>query len=145
MPDKLEEFVKNLQREIIQREIGDHNEKIVNLCYNPQNWGKPQQEEITVLEEQRGGPKEYFLGLFLKIENDLIIKANFITDGCGVMIATGSQLTILIEGKSIEFTEKLKPEDINNALMGIPRDEMHCIDLAINTLKTAIKKYKREK
>ena len=31
MPDKLEEFVKNLQREIIQREIGDHNEKIVNL------------------------------------------------------------------------------------------------------------------
>lgn len=145
MPDKLEEFVKNLQREIIQKEIGDHNEKIVNLCYNPQNWGKPPQEEITVLEEQRGGPKEYFLGLYLKIENDLIIKANFITDGCGMMIATGSQLTILIEGKSIEFTEKLKPEDINNALMGIPRDEMHCIDLAINTLKTAIKKYKREK
>lgn len=145
MPDKLEEFVKNLQKEIIQKEIGDHNEKIVNLCYNPQNWGKPPQEEITVLEEQRGGPKEYFLGLYLKIENDLIIKANFITDGCGVMIATGSQLTILIEGKSIEFTEKLKPEDINNALKGIPRDEMHCIDLAINTLKTAIKKYKREK
>lgn len=145
MPDKLEEFVKNLQREIIQKEIGDHNEKIVNLCYNPQNWGKPPQEEIIVLEEQRGGPKEHFLGLYLKIENDLIIKANFITDGCGVMIATGSQLTILIEGKSIEFAEKLKPEDINNALMGIPRDEMHCIDLAINTLKTAIKKYKREK
>ena len=145
MPNKFDEFAENLQKEIIQKEIGDHNEKIVSLCYNPQNWGKPPQEEITVLEEQRGGPKEYFLGLYLKIVNDLIIKANYITDGCGVMIATGSQLTILIEGKSIEFTEKLKPEDINNALMGIPRDEIHCIDLAINALKSAIKKYKREK
>ncbi len=144
MPDKFNEFVKNLQKEIIQKEIEDHNEKIVNLCYNPQNWGKPPKEEITVFEERRGGPKEYFFGLYLKIENDIIIKANFRTDGCGVMIATGNQLTLLIEGKSIEFAENLKPKEINNALMRIPPDEKHCIDLAINTLKTAIKKYKHE-
>jgi len=28
--------------------------------------------------------------------------------------------------------------------MGLPKDEKHCADLAINTLKTAIEKYKQE-
>jgi NifU-like protein involved in Fe-S cluster formation len=137
--------VKKLQKEIIQKEINDHNEKIVSLFYNPQNWGKPPKEEITVFEEKRGGLKGYSLGIYLKIENGIIIQANFITDGCGVMVATGSQLTLLIKDKSIEFAENLKPEDISNALIGIPPKEEHCLDLAINTLRNAIKKYKHEK
>ncbi|MFX1374548.1 MAG: iron-sulfur cluster assembly scaffold protein [Promethearchaeota archaeon] len=144
MPENFENFVDNLQKEIMKREIDDHNERIVNLCYDPQNWGKPPKETITVMEERRGGPKGYFLGLYLKIEKGIIIKANFITDGCGVMIATGSQTTILLEGQSIEFAENLKTEDIEKALMGLPKDEKHCTELAINTLKRVIEKYKQE-
>ena len=142
MPKNFDEFVENLQKEIIKMEIKDHNEKIVSLCYNPQNWGKPPMEDITSLEEQRGGPKNYFLGLYFNIENKIIKKVNFLTDGCGVMIATGSQITILLQGKTIEFAENLKTEDINKALMGIPENEEHCLDLAIKTLRSAIKKYK---
>ncbi|GAG91979.1 unnamed protein product [marine sediment metagenome] len=142
MPKKLDEFVENLQKEIMKMEIEDHNERIVSLCYNPQNWGKPLMEDITSFEEQRGGPKNYFLGLYLKIKNNIIKKANFLTDSCGVMIATGSQTTILLEGKTIEFAENLKSEDIENALMGIPENEKHCLDLAVKTLKSAIKRYK---
>ena len=145
MPKKFDEFVDKLQREIIEIEINTHNEKIVNLCYNPQNWGKPPKKEITISEERQGGPKGYFFGLYLKIENNIITKANFLTDGCGVMIATGSQTTILIKGHSIEIAEKLKGEDINSALMGLPNDEEHCLDLAIKTLKCAIEKYKSGK
>jgi nitrogen fixation NifU-like protein len=145
MPKKFDEFVDKLQREIIEIEINTHNEKIVNLCYNPQNWGKPPKDEITISEEGKGGPKGYFLGLYLKIENNIITKANFLTDGCGVMVATGSQTTILIKGHSIEFAEKLKGENIDSALMGLPNDEKHCLDLAIETLKSAIEKYKSGK
>lgn len=144
MPDKFDEFVKKLQKEIFQKEIEDHNEEIVNQCYNPQNWGKTPKEEITVFEERRGGPKEYFLGLFLKMENDIITKANFRTNGCGVIIATGSQLTLLIEGKSIEFAENLKSVDIDNALKGLPEDEIYCADFVIETLKYIIEKYKQK-
>ena len=144
MSENFEKFVEKLQKKIIKKEIKDHNERIVTLCYNPQNWGKPLKEKISVLEERRGGPKGYFLGLYLMIDNNLIVKANYVTDGCGVMIATGSQTTILIEGRSIEFAENLKVEDLDKALMGLPKDEKHCADLAINTLKTAIEKYKQE-
>ncbi|MFX0167523.1 MAG: iron-sulfur cluster assembly scaffold protein [Candidatus Hodarchaeota archaeon] len=144
MSENFEKFVEKLQKKIIKHEIKDHNERIVNLCYNPQNWGKPSEENITVLEERRGGPKGYFLGFYLMIEDDLIVKANYITDGCGVMIATGSQTTILIEGQSIKFAENLGVEDLDRALMGLPKDEKHCADLAIVTLKSAIEKYKQE-
>jgi len=61
------------------------------------------------------------------------------------MIATGSQTTILIKGHSIEFAEKIKGEDIDKALMGLPNNEEHCLDLTIETLKSAIEKYKSRK
>jgi hypothetical protein len=54
-------------------------------------------------------------------------------------------MTLLIEGKPIEYAESLKSEDINDALMGIPYDEKYCNDLAIDTLKNAIQKYQLEK
>lgn len=142
MPQDFDEFVEKLQKKIMKLELEEHNEKIVKLCYNPQNWGKPPNEEITVSEELRGGPKSYFLGLYLKVENDIITKANFITDGCGVMIATGSQTTILVEGNSISYAENLTSEDIDSELMGLPESEKHCADLSIETLKRAIKNYK---
>jgi NifU-like protein involved in Fe-S cluster formation len=141
MPNNFDVFVKNLQKEIIQKEIKDHNRKIVELYHNPKNWGKPPKEEITVFEEKREDPKGYFLGLYLKIENDVIIKANFITDGCGVMVATASQLTIIITGKSIDYAKNLKPDYIINTLKGIPPDEIDCVHLALKTLKNAIEKY----
>ncbi|MFX1379215.1 MAG: iron-sulfur cluster assembly scaffold protein [Promethearchaeota archaeon] len=142
MPDKLDKFVKALQKEIIQKEILDHSEKIVELFYNPQNWGKPPKEEITVFEERKDDVKGYFLGLYLKIKKDVIIRANFITDGCGVLVASASQLTIIITDKSVEFADNLKPEYLINKLNGVPINEIHYIDFAIKTLKNAIQKYK---
>ena len=143
MPNDFDKFVESLQKEIIKKEIEDHNKKIVNLFHNPQNWGKPPKKDITVFEENRGGPKDYFLGLYLKIEDDIIVKANFITDGCGVMVATGSQTTLLIEGRSIEYAESLKPENIDEALLSLPDDEKHCAELAIGILRRTIQKYKK--
>lgn len=141
MNKDFDQFVENLQKEIIKKEIKDHNERIVDLFHNPINMGKPPDEEITVFEERRGGPKGYFLGLYLRIKDRMIMKAHFETDGCGVMVAVGSQLTLLLEGKSIEFAKNLKPEEIEKALMGIPQDEIHCINLANDTLKSIIRKY----
>ena len=144
MPNDFDEFVDKLQKEIIKEDIKNHNEIIVKLFNSPKNWGKLPKEEISVFRERRGGPKGYFLGLYLKIENDKVIKANFITDGCGVMVATGSQTTILIEGKSLHFAKNLKPEDIDKALNGLPEDEKHCADFVIETLRDIIEKYKQE-
>ena len=82
---------------------------------------------------------------FLKINDGIIEKANFITDGCGASVATASETTKLIEGKSLEFAEKLEPKDIDDALKGLPEDHKHCAELSVRTLRRALDKYKRER
>ncbi|MFX1392970.1 MAG: iron-sulfur cluster assembly scaffold protein [Promethearchaeota archaeon] len=139
-----DEFVNKLQKEIIDKELEQYNEYVVKLFHNPKNWGKPPEYEISVWHAYEG-PCGDTMQFFLKINDNIIEKANFITDGCGATVAAGSQTTLMIKGKPIEFAEKLSPEDIDKALQGLPEDHKHCAELAIRTLKHSIEKYKYNK
>ncbi|MFX1401482.1 MAG: iron-sulfur cluster assembly scaffold protein [Promethearchaeota archaeon] len=139
--DDFDKFVENLQEEIIENELEDYNEYIVELFHNPKNWGKPPDEEITVSQTYEG-PCGDTMHFFLKIKDNIIEKASFITDGCGASVAAGSQTMLLVEGKTLDYAEDLKPEDIDEALKGLPEDHKHCAELAVRTLKNAIGKYK---
>jgi len=139
--DKFDEYVENLQKIIFEEEIKEFNERIVKLYHDPKNWGKPLDDEITVSKTYEG-PCGDTMSFFLKIKNNVIEKANFLTDGCGESVATGCQTTLLIENKSVDDAEKLKPEDIDAALNGLPENHKHCTELAIRTLKRAIDDYK---
>ena len=135
-------FVEKLQKEIIDKEIQDFNEHIVNLFHNPKNWGKP--VNFTISHSYKG-KKNDTMDFYLTIQDDIIKSANFFTDGCGATVATGSQTTLLIEGKSLEYAESLKPEDIDLALKGLPDDHKHSLELAVNALRTLIAKYKAKR
>ena len=139
--DRFDKFVEEIQKEIIEEVIEKYNKYIVELLQHPKNWGKPKSSEISVWHAYEGSCGDT-MQFFLKIENDIIKKANFITDGCGASVATGSQATILIEGKPLEFVEGLKPFDIDKALGGLPNDHKHCAELALKTLIRAIEKYR---
>ena len=141
--DEFDDFVDKLQQEIIEKELEDFNPYVVKLFHNPPNWGKPSDEKITLSNSFRGSCGD-LMQFFLKVENDKIVKANFITDGCGASVAAGSQITLLIEGNTLKFAEDLTPEDIDKALHGLPKDHKHCAELAVRTLRELIKKY-REK
>ncbi len=142
--DDFDEFVNKLQKDIIDKELKDYNERIVELYHNPINWGQPPEEEITETHAYEG-PCGDTMQFFLKIKNNKIEKANFITDGCGATVACGSQTTMLIEGRSLEFAENLKSKDIEKALNGLPEDHKHCAELAKRTLRRLIEKYKYKK
>jgi len=133
--------IDDLQTKINEKEIEEHNDYIVELLQNPKNWGIPSDKEISV-SQAFTGPCGDTMKLFLKIKDGIIEKANFVTDGCGASVATASQTTQLIEGKSLDYAEKLKPIDIDEALKGLPEDHKHCAELAIKTLRRLINKYK---
>ncbi|TFG00338.1 MAG: iron-sulfur cluster assembly scaffold protein [Promethearchaeota archaeon] len=141
--DSFDEFVDNLQQQIIEDELKEYNEYIVNLFHNPKNWGKPEDGEFTV-EKAYKGPCGDTMQFFLKIEDDAIKDAHFLTDGCGASVATGSQATLMTIGKSLDEVQNLTPEEIDEALHGLPDDHKHCAELAVRTLKKAIKKYKKK-
>ncbi|MFZ6017723.1 MAG: iron-sulfur cluster assembly scaffold protein [Nitrospirota bacterium] len=79
--------------------------------------------------------------IWLKINNDIIIRATFMTNGCGTTIASGSMVTEISKGKSIKEALKISQQDILDALGGLPEGNRHCALLAANTLKEAISEY----
>lgn len=139
--EEFDEFVAQLQEEMRQKELEEYNEYIVDLFHDPVNWGKPDEEEITV-EQKYQGPCGDTMVFYLKIKDNLIEKANYITDGCGASVATGSQTMKMINGITLEEAEKLTPEQIDDALHGLPEDHKHCAELAVRTLRRALDKYK---
>lgn len=138
-----DKLLEKVHKEILEEEIEHFNDYIVQLFYEPKNWGKPPDKEINVAQSYTG-PCGDTIQFFLKINNNIIEKVNFITDGCIAAIATASQTTVLIEGKSLKFAERLKAKDIDRALKGLPKDHKHCAKLALGALNRAIKKYKKK-
>ena len=139
--DDLDKWVEEIQKEIDEEEIKRYNKYIVELFQNPKNWGKLKDNEISVWHAYEGSCGDT-MQFFLKIKEDRIEKIKFITDGCGATVATGSQITMMVEGETLEFAERLQPIDLDKALGGLPEDHKHCAELAVTTLKRAIEKFK---
>jgi nitrogen fixation NifU-like protein len=79
--------------------------------------------------------------IWLKVKNGTIANATFMTDGCGTSIASGSMVTELVKGRSVNEARKTSQQDVLGALGGLPKESEHCALLAADTLKEAIKDY----
>ncbi len=83
--------------------------------------------------------------LFLKIEDDRIVDAKFLSFGCAANIATGDMTVELIKGKTVDEADKLQINQIAEALGGLPTIKMHCAVLSFKTLKKALSEYRGAK
>ena len=92
--DRFDKYVENLQKIIYEDEIKAYNKRIVELYHQPKNWGKPPDNEITASKTYEG-PCGDTMSFFLKIEDNIIKKVNFLTDGCGASVAAGYCRAIL--------------------------------------------------
>jgi nitrogen fixation NifU-like protein len=133
--DEFEELIKSRMREVYSDTAIEHG-------MNPRNVG-----EIEDADAFAGitGPCGDTMSIWLKIKDDTIIDARFLTDGCGTSRASGSMATELAKGKSISEAQSIGQQDILDALGGLPEDSEHCALLASNTLKEAIKDYRIRK
>ena len=115
-----------------------YSEKVIDHAMNPRNLGAMQDFDgfarIT-------GPCGDTMEVWLKVNNNTIIDINFMTDGCGTSIASGSMITELARRKNIGTAIKISQQDVLNALGGLPEESQHCALLAANTLKAAVRDY----
>jgi nitrogen fixation protein NifU and related proteins len=77
--------------------------------------------------------------IWLRIRDDTISDAGFWTDGCAATIACGSMATELALGKSVTQALAITTENIADALVDLPQGNLHCAELAANTLRAALK------
>lgn len=115
-----------------------YSEIVVDYALNPRNVGN--------LEDADGfaritGPCGDTMEIWLRVRNDIIAEATFMTDGCGTTIVSGSMVTELAKGKSTGQALAIGQQDVLNALGGLPEESQHCALLAANTLREAIKDY----
>ena len=76
--------------------------------------------------------------LFLDIQDGKILSSSFKTLGCGAAIASGSMLTEMLKGKSIDEARAITPQNLVTALGGLPDIKMHCPELAVEALKNTL-------
>ena len=115
-----------------------YSEAVIDHAMNPRNLGTMQDADGFA---RVTGPCGDTMEVWLKINDNTITDINFMTDGCGTSIASGSMVTEMAKGESIGEAIRISQKDILNALGGLPEESEHCALLSVNTLKTAIKDY----
>ncbi|MEW5872570.1 MAG: P-loop NTPase [Chloroflexota bacterium] len=75
----------------------------------------------------------------LRLAGEAIQEARFTTDGCKATIACGCMITRMVHAKTLAEAQRITPQDLLAALGGLPEDHEHCAELAVNTLRQAIK------
>ena len=115
-----------------------YSEAVIDHAMNPRNLGTIQDADGFASVT---GPCGDTMEIWLKINDNTITDINFMTDGCGTSIASGSMMAELAKDKSIGEATRISQQDILNSLGGLPEESEHCALLSVNTLKTAIKDY----
>jgi len=115
-----------------------YSEAVVEHTLNPRNVGSMDNADGYA---QITGPCGDTMEIWLRVKNDSILGATFMTDGCGTTIAAASMVTELAKGKAISQALRIGQQDVLKALGGLPEESQHCALLSANTLKEAVKDY----
>ena len=139
MAEEFDDLINELEAAIQKEEKELYSERTLEEAYNPKNVG--------VLEDPDGygritGPCGDTMQIHLKVEAGKIVDCKFITDGCGPSTASGSVVTEMAKGKTIEEALLIQDKDVLAVLDGLPEESLHCPVLAVNTLRAAIEDYK---
>ncbi len=128
-------MVEELQREIVEQEQALYSDKVIEEAHNPRNLGRmPEPDARGLVHGWCGDTMEIYLGL----DGERIKEATFMTDGCGATLACGSVLTQMVTGVSLDEASEIRPKDLLSALDGLPKENVHCAELAVSTLQNAI-------
>ena len=114
---------------------------VIEHFKNPHNVGEIEDADVKVTE---GSPAcGDMLTLYLKVDplTHKIVDVKFRSYGCASNIATGSIMTDMVKGKTIEEAEKITWKDAAEALGGLPPVKVHCSVLAADALHSALEIY----
>jgi len=118
-----------------------YSEIVMEHFRHPRNVGRIEDADAKALE---GSPAcGDMVAVYLKVdeENQRIQDIKFESYGCASNIATGSIITELAKGKTLEEAKQITWKQASEALGGLPPIKTHCSVLAVDGLRSAIQNY----
>ena len=110
---------------------------VIEHFNNPRNLGALEEPDAYTFMSGMCGDT---IGIFLRVSGEKISKIGFVTNGCGPTIACASALTSMAKGQAIKDARTITSEHLIEFLEGLPRENTHCAELAVNTLRGALAK-----
>ena len=120
-----------------------YNQLVMDHFKNPRNLGEINDPDAQATEGSIVCGD--MMTLYLKVSNGKIDDVKFQTYGCAANIATASMMTQVVKGLTIDEAEKVSWKEIVEKLGGLPEVKYHCSNLAVDTLKKALKNYRENK
>jgi nitrogen fixation NifU-like protein len=132
----VDEFARELQKQIMEQIRKQYSETVINHWQNPRNFRKIENPDgYAKVKGSCGDTME----MYLKTDKENISECGFQTDGCGTTIVCGSVVTELALNKSIiQALGLVSADEILKILGGLPPADIHCAELAAETLRRAI-------
>lgn len=121
-----------------------YSETVLEHFRHPRNVGKMDNPDGKSME---GSPAcGDMVAVYIKVdpEKKTIDDIKFESYGCASNIATGSIITELAKGKTLDEAKKITWKEASDALGGLPKIKAHCSVLAIEGLRSAINNYEEK-
>jgi nitrogen fixation NifU-like protein len=118
-----------------------YSEKVMEHFRNPRNVGRIDDADAKSVE---GSPAcGDMVAVYLKVDPEslTIDDIKFESYGCASNIATGSIITELAKGKTLDEAKEIDWKQAADALGGLPPIKTHCSVLAVDGLRAAIQNY----
>jgi len=118
-----------------------YSEVVMEHFRNPHNVGQIENPDAEATE---GSPAcGDMVAVYLKVDEETkrIQDVKFESYGCASNIATGSIITDLAKGKTLEEAKQITWQEASEALGGLPSIKTHCSVLAVDALRAAIQNY----
>ena len=118
-----------------------YSEKVMEHFRHPHNVGRIEDADAKSVE---GSPAcGDMVAVYLKVDpgEQRITDIKFESYGCASNIATGSIITELAKGKTLEEAKEITWKEASDALGGLPPIKTHCSVLAVDGLRAAIQNY----
>lgn len=121
-----------------------YNDIVLEHFKNPQNTGRIEDPDGKATEGSPACGDMVSLYLMVDPETKIITDIKFESYGCASNIATGSIITELAKGKTIDEAKKITWQQASDALGGLPKIKAHCSVLAVEVLRSAIQNYEEK-
>ena len=121
-----------------------YSEKVLEHFRNPQNVGKIENPDGKAVEGSPACGDMVAVYISVDEETKKIKDIKFESYGCASNIATGSIITELAKGKTLDQAKKITWKQASEALGGLPNLKVHCSVLAVQGLRGAIQNYEEK-